>query len=244
MWRKAKTSKFNAVLLIVYLLIVWTAYAYLYAHQRPAVVFPALAAIAVLAVFLPRLLDLIGRISLPGHGTGSFQEKTDVFLIAFLATMAVLFFWRLSCWPGGLFPDSAWQLQQAMAGQYDDWHPAWHTLVFFTMPYKLTGSVYSIFFFQDLVFCAAMAYMLTMVCSFGGRLFAVLSWCYIMLDPFVCYIVMYPLKDTPFALACMVAAVLSVQMWCTRGEAGISWNRCAALGAVLACAAIFRRAST
>ena len=240
MKRVFRVPNINSIILAVYLLIVWLAFACLHAGEWPLVILLTAVIIIALAVFLPRLLNLINGITLKGPGTLTGREKAKVFIIVFLCTAAVLLIWRLACWPGGFAPDSGRQLEQALSGVYTDWHPVWHTLVFFSLPMAVTGSKYSIFIFQDLVFCAAMAHMLTVVYIYAGRRFAIISWCYLMLNPFICYMEMLPLKDVPFALSCMTAAVLSVQIWCTRGRSADSWIRCAALGISLANAALFR----
>ncbi len=237
---QSRIPKLNAILLGIYLLAVWLAFVFLYGRENRIAVYLTPLIVILVAVLVPRLLDWIGRIHLPVPSACSVKEKAAIFGICFLATAAVLLIWRLSCWPGGFAPDAGNQLHQAMTGKYNDWHPVWHTLLFFTLPLRLTGSTLSIYFFQDLVFCISVSYAVTVIRLLGGRLFAFLSWCCILLNPFVCYVAMFPLKDTPFSLACLVSAVLSVQMWCTRGESGKSWLRCAILGVSLANAALFR----
>ena len=240
MRKQSRAGNINSSLLAIYLLLVWLAYAYLYVRKRAFIVFLTPVIAVLLAVFLPRLFNLIKRITLPCPRALSRRVQTGVFLIAFFCTAAVLSVWRLSCWPGGFAPDAGDQLYQAMSGQYSDWHPVLHTLLFYTVPLRLTGSPYSIFLFQDLVFSASMAYLAVVIAGCCGGYTAVLSWCCIMLNPFVCYTAMFPLKDTPFALAGLVSAVISLQMWCTDGEAGKSWIRCAGLGTFLAFAAVLR----
>ena len=235
--KRDRSHLLNRILFTAYLLAVWAAFFYLNTKSRSVALGILALCAAALFLAIPLLFRLIRRIRLPAPAKAG---KPAVFAAAFLATAAVLAVWRWASWPGGFSPDSISQLQQAVSGQYDDWHPVWHTLVFFWLPVKLTGWTYSLFLFQDLVFCAAMAHTATVLYTYGSRRYALLSWCYVMLNPFVCRTAMFPWKDVGFSLAAMTSAALAMQVWCTRGESGRSPLRWAALGFALANAVLFR----
>ena len=234
------TKKLNSFLLFCYLLVVWLAHALLSGKEAP-VFLKSLPLVAVgLALGIPCLLALLGKIKLPPKADFTFRQKAVVFLAAFLASAAIPAVWLAACWPGGFAPDSGYQYTQAVTGVYEDWHPVWHTLIFFWLPLRVTGSVYSISLFNTLVFCAASAHMLTVIRIYGGRGFTILAWCYLMLNPYTGYMSVFPLKDLGFSMACLTASVISLQIWCTGGEAGRSRIRRIALALSLVNASLFR----
>ena len=235
--RREKTGRINRLLFGVYLIAVWTAFFFLHTNSRSIFFGMLVIAAAVLYFITPWLFGRIRRLCLPAPERDSLAA---VCIAAFFATAAVLAIWRWATWPGGFSVDSAFQLSQAVSGHYNDWHPVWHTLLFFWLPVTLTGDPYSLFVFQDLVFSASMAYMVATVYTLGGKRSAQLAWAYIMLNPFVCFTAMFPFKDIPFALSAMTAATLAVQNWCARGVGEDKPLRWISLGIALANATLFR----
>ena len=64
----------------------------------------------------------------------------------------IMLLYYFAYYPGGFINDSLSQFYQYFYGEYNDWHPAFHTLFAFTLPLKLTGGwIGSIVLFQVLI---------------------------------------------------------------------------------------------
>ena len=82
------------------------------------------------------------------HTVISRNNKIISFAVFSSLCFVFLFIWYLGYNPGGFSGDSIDQYSQAVNGTYSDWHPAWHTLLVFTLPIKLIGTTSSIILCQ------------------------------------------------------------------------------------------------
>ena len=137
-------------------------------------------------------------------------------------------------------PDAYAQLLQAQSGLYSDWHPVWHTLLFFTLPLKLFGSELMIVPFQLLLFSLAMGYCFLTLYELGGPRFALIAWAAVMLNPVLMKQLAFPWKDTAFATAAMLAAVMAVRHRCLERDWTHSRGGAVVFGLLLANATLFR----
>lgn len=152
------------------------------------------------------------------HNQTSKKQELQVFAIASGITLAVLIFWFAGSYPGSFSPDSIDQYRQAVTGNYNDWHPAWQTLLSFTLPLKLTGSPASIILFQIVWFSLFMGYFALTVYLYSGILYAYVASALILFSPFTLEIVMFPWKDTSFAVACGFCMLYALHIYFTKGE--------------------------
>lgn len=125
----------------------------------------------------------------------------------FGSNLLLLLIWFAAYFPGAFSPDSIVQYNQAVSGQYNDWHPFLHTFFFFTIPLKLTGQAASIVLFQVVYFAMALSYANISICRYFGARVAVIADLYIILNPYTGSVAMYPWKDVGFSmLALFIAA--------------------------------------
>lgn len=233
----------NTVLLTLYLTFISVSSVYLYITRSP---FRLLLIIAVLlvvyylfSVFICSLMGRVGNIG-SGHNPISRRSFALIFLFAALASFALFMFAFAGANPGSFQDDCISQLRQALSGAYDDWHPVWHTLVFFTFPVKVTGDAAFITIFQIVYMSLALGYMCAVIYKRAGIIPTVVSWLYIVLNPFTLYITVSPVKDTGFGIVSLVAMTLAFDMLFEKDKKSIPLYKCLILGFMCASSAIFR----
>ncbi|MBO4899407.1 MAG: hypothetical protein J5509_03890 [Lachnospiraceae bacterium] len=253
--KKDKPALINRILFAVYMLLPTVAFTYGFVTENPLILAVIMVvAAAVWFLLSGPVLGLISRIRVQGadgsvlgvnrvsagsvlHGDASLK----VFIVSVLVCLFILLLWLWAYFPGSYFKDSIEQYEQAMSGHYNDWHPVWHTLLFFTIPLKLTrGAVWSVVFWQMLLFSLTIGYLTVTIYGFAGRLPALVSWGYIVLNPYTALVLLYPLKDIAFAIAGAISMVMAAKVMLTDGEWAGKWWRPALFGFAIASAGIFR----
>lgn len=104
----------------------------------------------ILLFVCPKLIELFKKIKIKKEEVVAVNRKEKIkWIIIFLGiSFSILLLRYLASCPGGFSPDSLTQYQQAITGEYSDWHPVLHTLVIFKFPLKLIGTVEAIVLFQ------------------------------------------------------------------------------------------------
>jgi len=140
-------------------------------------------------------------------------------LIFLLVPLSVLLLKYIVYYPGGMSPDSIVQYQQAVTGNYNDWHPVIQTILSFTLPLKLTGGwIGSIVLFQVIVLSLTITYALLTIREYAGDRFAFLSMLFMVLNPAVTNTAMFPWKDVTFAIGALLLASVSFRICMTHGK--------------------------
>lgn len=177
----------------------------------------ALCAFAALSAALCRLLPrgcerLAGLSPAPQPGSGR-----RVFWAA-LAISAVIFGCAFAaCWPGGVSYDASNQWRQAHSGEFNNWHPVFHTLLIWLVT-RVRDSYPFAVCMQIAAFSAAMAYLTATLNRRG-----VPAWLALGAHALVCAslpvrnTLMYLGKDSAMTAAVLVVAAQTVQMLHTRG---------------------------
>ncbi len=192
----------------------------------------------ILGIYLFRFLK---KIKLAAPADLSAGKLIRIFAIFFFATLAVMMIWYTTYFPGCFGSDSLAQYEQVLKHTYSDWHPAWHTLLFFALPLKLTGGAsWSIILFQIIYFSLTAGYICMVIYKYSGIRFALISFIYMILNPYTGYLVMYPYKDVAFAIAGALCAAMGAQIYLSKGEWADKWYRGVILGIMFAQATIFR----
>lgn len=153
--------------------------------------------------------------------TASLSRKSNAVFIAsvFAITFLFYFLWYFAFFPGSFSNDSLGQYEQAITGNYNNWHPAIHTWLFFTLPLALTGKVGSIVLFQVIYFSLAVTYLFwTLRRSGCPGFFMLFSWIYIVANPNTAHIVLYPWKDTAFGIFALVIFTHLIRIYKTNGK--------------------------
>ncbi len=140
-----------------------------------------------------------------------------VFFGSAALALLVLGFAFLSCYPGGVSYDAANQWQQAQSGQFNNWHPVFHTLLIWlvTRVYQHYGFVV---FVQIAGFSLALGYAAASVRRTGAPRWLCLSCAGLaaLMEP-VRNTMMYVGKDNAMTIGCLLLFGQTVQLIRTRG---------------------------
>lgn len=228
-----------ALLVAFYGSIVWGTYIYLNVTPIKKIVILFIIVVEIEGYFLSKfMINNLEKIEIVTWQMTK-KQKGIVFISVALITFIVMLIWLLGYYPGSFSPDSIAQYTQAISGKYDDWHPAWHTLVFFTFPLKVFKVPASIIVMQILYFALILGFLVLTICELSNVKIAVISFAYIILNPYVGYIMLYPWKDVGFGLASLLVTVISVRLIFKQSAKEKLW-KCILLGIVIASATIFR----
>lgn len=210
-------SRISSVVIFVYVLFVlWGQYAMLDTIFPPL---PIAAAIIAMAYVLTKIcIRWMGGFTLEGDcGVPDIKEIKKIGIKAFAICMCVMLVAYYSRFPGIYFMDSVYQLNEAMTGVYDDWHPLLHTLLVYFLPIKL-GGVWLIELLQLIFYSLALAYLICTLRWYGCKKSICTGvFVYLMLQPYTTYIILFPMKDCTFAILTMLLVTQYIHIVYTRG---------------------------
>lgn len=177
----------------------------------------ALCVFVALSVALCRLLPwgcecLARRSPAPQPGSGR-----RVFWAA-LVISAVIFGCALAaCWPGGVSYDASNQWRQAHCGEFNNWHPVFHTLLIWLVT-RVRDSYPFAVCVQIAAFSAAMAYLTATLHRRGVPAWlALAAHALVCASPPVRNTLMYLGKDSAMTTAVLVLTAQTVNLLHTRG---------------------------
>ncbi len=235
---KLKTN-INSVILAGYIFFVWSAYIFLNRSSRAIGLFVFLSITLILSLIVSsRIVTALQKIEIKQNNSHNLTKR-KVFFSFFVLSLFVMLLWFWGFFPGSFSVDNIWQFEQAINGSYNDWHPFWHTIVFFTFPLKLTEKAYSIVLFQIIYFSLVMGYMGMVLYKHANIKISLISIAYILLNPYTGWILVVPMKDVGFSIAGCLAMIMTIEAYFCR-EWAKKWWRLVLLGIVLANTTLFR----
>ena len=146
----------------------------------------------------------------------------------------------LKAYPGGVSYDAANQWWQAHSGEYNNWHPVFHTLLI-----RLCTLVIDRYPFVVLVQCAtfaaAFAYLSVTLHKSGVPAWLVVAVHVIVhLTPLVRNTLMYVWKDNAMCIGAVILCAQSIRMLASRGQWLRKWPNAVCYGLVLAFTTLVR----
>lgn len=234
----------NEVLLGMYMFIVWAIYLFVnyYTGTDTITNFLWLLLLCAIMVFLVSrwIISTIRKISFSHNTIITTKRKILSFCIFFASSFAILCLWYVAYYPGAYPTDALNQYTQATTGNYSDWHPVWHTLLFYSLPLAVTGKVASIVLFQILYFSLVLGYMALCIYQFANLKTAVIALGYILLNPYTGCIAMFPWKDVGMSVTILWLMICVVKIYVTDGQWALKRGRVALTAVLLANATLFR----
>ena len=156
-------------------------------------------------------------------------------------TFLYLLLWLIAYFPGGFSPDSVSQYQQALTGEYNNWHPVLHTWIFFWLPLQIFHHPAGIVCFQILLFSLAVGYLYRVLCRRGCPIaFLVFSWLFLILNPQTAKIMMFPWKDSALTIAALMIFTQVIEIYETDGAWLQKWHHFLSFTALCFVATVFR----
>lgn len=146
----------------------------------------------------------------------------------------------LKAYPGGVSYDAANQWWQAHSGEYNNWHPVFHTLLI-----QLCTLLIDRYPFVVLVQCAAFAvafaYLTKTLHEIGVPAWlAVTVHIFVHLTPLVRNTLMFVWKDNAMCIAAVILCAQTIRMLASRGQWLHKWYNALLFGLVLAFATLVR----
>ena len=240
MKKQHKSIDIAALISALYFSAVWMAYIYLYLTPDVKLTLMFTIFIFIGSYFILRIV--IGRLrAFDGLKPTELTRRKK--LIIFTVSAAVVFLlrwiWILAFHPGSFSYDSIWQYGQALSGEYNDWHPAWHTILFFTLPLKKFGKPEAIVILQNIYLALILGYIAVTITEIWNIKAAVLFIAYIVLNPYIGCVMLFPWKDVAFALGGLLCSIIAVKLVLKRQGTNKLW-KLIALGILLSWTTIFR----
>ncbi len=239
---KSFERRLNAVLLTIYLFLICFSFCFVFVTDRGLfLMIISIVLIPVLFIVSNVALNRISRLNLIASRPKSDRQLLISFLVATMGSFVILMIWFVTFRPGSFQGDCINQVGQALSGEYDDWHPVWQTILFYTLPLKMTdGKFWSMTFFQMLWFSLVMGYLIRTIYKYAGKWWAAGIWAYVMLNPYTGQMLLYPWKDNAFAMAGAVTFIMAAEIYFTGGQWADKWWKCVLLGIMMANCTIFR----
>ena len=235
-----KSIDITALISALYFSLVWMTYIYLNITSSVILMLVFTFFIFICSYFILRIV--IGQLrAFNGLKAAEMTRKKKLIMFTFVAAVVFLLrlIWILAYYPGSFSPDSIKQYGQALSGSYIDWHPAWHTILFFTIPLKIFGKPAAIVILQNIYLALILGYMAVTIAEIWNIKATILSIAYIVLNPYVGYIMLYPWKDVAFALGGLLCSIIAVKLVLKRKETNKLW-KLIAFGILLSWTTIFR----
>lgn len=211
----------NGILLAIYLFFVIFTSFFINWNGESAPLFTMLCIVVFggLLFICPFLLKKMGGIKIKIRER-YISRKQGILCYVFFFFLSFCFFilWYLSYYPGAFSSDAIYQYEQVVSGQYNNWKPILQTLLTFTFPWKLTGRVDMIVFFQIVEYSCVLAYMAWVIWKHAGMHIAIPALLYILLNPVTGNIIVCPWKDVTFAMFAVWLMTFGVQVHITDGS--------------------------
>ena len=166
----------------------------------------------------------------------SFQ----VFAAFFLSSSIIRLLFLLAYFPGGASSDTLIQWQQIRLGQFDDWHPALHTLYEWAVT-RIIPHPGALILLQDLFFSLSVAYSCSVMWRWKlPKPFIIGILAYLCLNPATANLLTFIWKDCAFATFILLLSGQILAILFSRGTWLHSWRNLLAFSAVLCLCSILR----
>lgn len=177
----------------------------------------SLAAGAILSVFLIRISCITENagFSLPAM-PAPFRFR--IFAAFFLASSAIRLLYLLAYFPGGASSDTLIQWQQIRLSQFDDWHPALHTLYEWAVT-RIIPHPGALLILQDLFFSLSVAYSCSVLWRWQlPKPFVLAVLAYLCLNPATANLLTFIWKDCAFATCILLLSGQILSIIFSRGK--------------------------
>lgn len=169
------------------------------------------------------------------------KRKWKFGLVVFGIVFTIMGLYYVAYYPGGLTIDTFNQWYQVDKGYLVDWHPAIHTILFLWLPSRICNDLAFVNFVQIVWISLAMAYLGTILESWGIKK----RWCLLVCIlgiavPSSSIVLSFCWKDTALTIFSIVLAGHTIQIVFSEGKWLKNWANSFAFAGVGALAALMR----
>jgi hypothetical protein len=195
------------------------------------------ATLAVGLVLLALCLWLTTHPLISGKKVGS---KPISWVFYGLPMALIWFVFLLVYWPGFLSPDSVYQLEQIVEGQFYDWHPAFHTLLLWLLT-RISFSPAPVAVVHILTLSGVLGWALSVIEEKGApRWITGLLLTLLAFTPAAGLMALTMWKDILFSITVVALTVMAFLIFTSQGRWLEKTGHWISLGIVAALAALFR----
>ncbi|SCY08094.1 hypothetical protein SAMN02910292_00811 [Lachnospiraceae bacterium XBB2008] len=232
----------NKILFTIYLCIAVFAYFFVYVTvDGLKLLLIMIPAVVVLYVLCCLLFLAVRKLKPRSSVLPAGRASRIVFAVTSAIAFAVMMVWFAAFFPGSFGIDATDQFAQVVDKTYTNVHPAWHTIVFYCIPLKVfRWRKWSIVLLQMLYFALTMGYLSEVLYRYAGIAYSVIACAFILLNPWIGFMMLCPMKDVAFAIAGALSMIMAAESFLSKGEWSTPVWKCILLGIMLANAAIFR----
>lgn len=176
----------------------------------------------------------------PQKGMRRERMSMPVFLAALGISLAVFGCAFAACWPGGVSYDASNQWRQALSGEFNNWHPLFHTLLIWLITRVCSSYPFAVCV-QIVFFSAAMAYLTATLHRQGIPAWLALgAHALVAASLPVRNTLMYLGKDSAMTIGILLLTAQSIELLYTRGAWLQKPRNAVAFGAALAFTSLVR----
>lgn len=148
------------------------------------------------------------------------SNSKNLFLIALAIMLVIMLGMYFVGETIGTSSDIQDQYNQAVTGEYNNWHPVAHTFLFYKLPIVIFGeSINSVMLFQYLFMAGVFAYLIYSMIRFGHKAYLIIIMIALMLiNNSFRYIIKFPWKDIPFAFSLLLLTTCLMWIYFTKGK--------------------------
>ncbi len=175
--------------------------------------------------------------------TRTIKQKRLFVLMSLLITLGLLWISFAACYPGAVSYDAANQWKQAVSGEFNNWHPVFHTLLIW-IPMQIVPSYSFALITQHIAFAVVFAYWLSMIYEKGVPAWILLLvQAVIVASPAVSNPMMYLWKDNALTIGMVLLFAQGTRILLSDGQWLAKPSHVLALGFTLAFATLVRHNS-
>ena len=147
------------------------------------------------------------------------KEIIKLKIILFIIPLIIFLIYFYAAYPGGFTNDTLNQYYQSLNNYYDDWHPVIHTLIFFKVPMLITNNyISSMVIFQIILCSLILSYVFYTIYKYSSFKYTIISMLFILLNPNICNVMMYPFKDVAFGYSALLLITILINIIYTNNK--------------------------
>lgn len=172
------------------------------------------------------------------EGRDISSNKTFIWTFGILSVILGLSF--LAYFPGGISNDNAVQWLQVQSFDFDNWHPAIHTILIWFAS-RVINHYSFIVALQILAFSASVGYLMVCLKDYGfGKWWLRLVMTAIIINPDTRNILMFAWKDNGLSILLLLLLGMTIRVWQSDGRWLEGWLNRLGIAGVIALASLIR----
>ncbi len=209
----------NSILMILYVTFIFSFNCFINNNSWHNVLKSLLKVLIIAIIIVPPILRMFRHLSYNIIYTRKTNTKKRLVALFYVVPLIVMLTFYGICYPGGVSPDSLVQYEQYVYNDYSDWHPIFQTLFTFTLPLTIFNGWYgSVMLVQCILFAVTIGYSINTIYKHFGAPTSIIVMLFILLNPKLNTIGMYPWKDVSFAIFALLLVTFGLEIVLSKGE--------------------------